>query len=98
LAETIQSIGHDQLKESEKLTLDIAQIIREDFLQQNVFNKYDMFCPMYKTRWMMNNIVTYYTLALELLENGRSNKINWNFLKTETKEEFDSLSTMKFEV
>ncbi len=35
LTEIVQLVGKDSLGESEKITLEIAKIIRDDFLQQN---------------------------------------------------------------
>lgn len=35
LTEIVQLVGKDSLGESEKITLEIARIIRDDFLQQN---------------------------------------------------------------
>ncbi len=48
LNEIVQLVGRDSLSEDQKLTLECAKIIREDFLQQNAFSKYDKFCPLYK--------------------------------------------------
>ncbi len=40
-----------------------SRLIREDFLQQNSFTKYDKYCPFYKSVEMMRNIVTFHRLA-----------------------------------
>jgi V-type H+-transporting ATPase subunit A len=53
-------VGSDSLSEDQKLTLEIAKIIREDFLQQDAFSKNDYMCPLYKTVGMMRAIITYY--------------------------------------
>merc|ERR1719478_1878943 len=50
LQEIVQLVGKDSLSEDQKCTLDIAKIIREDFLQQNGFSEYDFRCPLAKTR------------------------------------------------
>jgi len=39
----------DSLGEDQKLKLEIARIIREDFLQQNSFTNFDYTCPLVKT-------------------------------------------------
>ena len=44
----MQLVGKDSLSEDQKLTLDIAKIIKEEFLQQNAFSKYDFTCPLEK--------------------------------------------------
>lgn len=46
LNEIVQLVGKDSLSEDQKLTLDIAKIIKEEFLQQNAFSKYDFTCPL----------------------------------------------------
>jgi len=97
LSEIVQLVGKDSLNESDKITLDIARIIRDDFLQQNGFSKHDYFCPFYKTIWMMKNIVLYYNLAQQILEEAPPNtKITWNMIKEHTGTEKDALSRMKF--
>merc|ERR1719330_923470 len=41
LQEIVQLVGKESLSEDQKLNLDMAKIIREDFLQQNAFTTYD---------------------------------------------------------
>merc|ERR1712025_941265 len=41
LQEIVQLVGKDSLSEDQKCTLEIAKIVREDFLQQNGFVPYD---------------------------------------------------------
>merc|ERR1712196_176860 len=45
LQEIVQLVGKDSLSEDQKLILDIAKIIREDYLAQNAYTDYDKFCP-----------------------------------------------------
>jgi V-type H+-transporting ATPase subunit A len=61
--EIVQLVGKDSLSDEDKITLEVAKIIREDFLAQNGFTSYDKFCPFYKTCWMLKNICHYYNLA-----------------------------------
>merc|ERR1712176_1023957 len=63
LQEIVQLVGKDSLSEDQKCTLDIAKIIREDFLQQNGFSEYDFRCPLAKTIGMMRNIVSFHELG-----------------------------------
>ncbi len=46
LTEIVQLVGRDSLSEDQKLTLDIAKIIKEEFLQQNAFTDCDYMCPL----------------------------------------------------
>jgi V-type H+-transporting ATPase subunit A len=48
LNEIVQLVGKDSLSEDQKLTLEIAKKIKEDFLNQNAFSDYDYYCPLYK--------------------------------------------------
>jgi len=49
LTEIVQLVGKDSLAETDKVTLEVARVIREDFLQQNGYSPYDRYCPFYKT-------------------------------------------------
>lgn len=49
LAEIVQLVGKSSLGEADKVTLDVARLIKEDFLQQNGISAYDRYCPFYKT-------------------------------------------------
>jgi len=48
LNEIVQLVGRDSLSEDQKLTLEISEIIRVTFLQQNAFSDYDYNCPLEK--------------------------------------------------
>merc|ERR1712078_953624 len=63
LQEIVQLVGKDSLSEDQKCTLEVAKIIREDFLQQNGFSDYDFMCPLAKTLGMMRCIATFHQLA-----------------------------------
>lgn len=49
MAEIVQLVGKSSLGEGDKVTLDVAKLIKEDFLQQNGISEYDRYCPFYKT-------------------------------------------------
>jgi len=98
LTEIVQLVGKDSLNESDKITLEIARLLRDDFLQQNGFSSYDKFCPFYKTTWMMKNFVTYYDLANQALEQApQDQKLTWNMIKTHTTEVLQNLTNQKFQ-
>ena len=82
---------------SKKLILEIAKVIKNDFLQQNSFTEYDFTCPLAKTTGMMKSIMTYFNLALKTIkESSGENKKTLAFVQTKTKEEFVELTQMKF--
>jgi len=79
--------------------LEIAKIIREDFLQQNAFSDYDYMCPLQKTAGMMRCIIHYYEQAKKaIVESSGDNKISWNIILNSTNALFYRITQMKFEV
>jgi len=40
----------DSLAEADKIVLETARFLKDDFLQQNSFTKFDKYCPFYKVR------------------------------------------------
>lgn len=70
LQEIVQLIGKDSLDESGKVTLEVAKMIKEDFLQQNSFTDYDRYCPLWKTIAMIKNIITFHDLAQKVVTVG----------------------------
>jgi V-type H+-transporting ATPase subunit A len=70
LAEIVQLVGKSALGENDKVTLEVATIIKNDFLQQNGVSDYDAFCPQYKTSGMLHNLVTFHDLAQQAASSG----------------------------
>merc|ERR1712078_39111 len=72
-------LGKDSLSEDQKVTLEVAKIIREDFLQQNGFTDYDFKCPIIKTIGMMRVIANLHEAAQKVIaESTGEQKITWN--------------------
>lgn len=69
LQEIVQLVGKESLSEDQKLSLETAKIIREDFLQQNAFTEYDYMCPLTKTCGMLKSILTFYNRGLQAIQN-----------------------------
>jgi V/A-type H+-transporting ATPase subunit A len=63
LQEIVQLVGSDALPESEQVTIEIARMIREIFLQQNAYDAVDTFCDMKKQYDMMKTIKLFAELA-----------------------------------
>ena len=53
LEEIVRLVGYDALSEPDKLTLEIAKSIREDYLQQNSFHEVDSFASLHKQYQML---------------------------------------------
>ncbi len=63
LQEIVQLVGSDALPEAEQVTIEVARMIREVFLQQNAYDAVDTFCDMKKQYDMMKAIRTFSDLA-----------------------------------
>ena len=72
LQEVVQLVGYDALPEKEKNVLDIARILREDFLQQSAFDEIDQYCSIKKQYGMLKCIVELGRAQSIALDNGIS--------------------------
>ncbi|OYT25880.1 MAG: V-type ATP synthase subunit A [Candidatus Altiarchaeales archaeon ex4484_96] len=70
LEEIVQLVGPDALPERERVVLDVARMLREDFLQQNAFHEVDTFCPLDKQHAMLEVILRFHEKALAAVEAG----------------------------
>jgi len=96
LSEIVQLVGKDSLSEDQKLALEVAKIIREDFLQQNAFTDFDYFCPISKTIGMLRAIVTFYEECLAALSSGADElKITWALLNASCKDVMQNITKSK---
>ncbi|MBR3893548.1 MAG: V-type ATP synthase subunit A [Clostridia bacterium] len=70
LQEIVKLVGMDALSAEDRLTLDVAQSIREDFLQQNAFVDVDCYTPLPKQHAMLELIFTYEDQARRAIAAG----------------------------
>ncbi|KAL9557970.1 hypothetical protein PS6_001554 [Mucor atramentarius] len=96
LSEIVQLVGKSGLNETDKITLEVAQIIKDDFLQQNGYSNYDRYCPFFKTTWMLRNMIGFYDFATHAVESS-NNQITWNKIRESMSDIIYKLSSMKFE-
>ncbi|KAJ1783104.1 H(+)-transporting V1 sector ATPase subunit A [Coemansia sp. RSA 2167] len=96
LSEIVQLVGKSALAETDKITLDVARIIKDDFLQQNGYSDYDRYCPFYKTTWMLRNFIGFYKQATHTVE-STSGQITWAKIRDNMGDIIYRLSSMKFE-
>jgi vacuolar-type H+-ATPase catalytic subunit A/Vma1 len=94
LDQVVQLVGKSALGDSDKITLDVATLLKEDFLQQNGYSDYDQFCPLWKTEWMMKNMMAFHDEAQKAVSQGHS----WPKVRDATSEIQNQLRSMKFEV
>ena len=70
LNEIVQLVGMDALSAPDRLKLEAARSIREDYLHQNAFNDVDTYTSMPKQHLMMQLILDYYREAKAALSEG----------------------------
>ena len=75
LNEIVQLVGMDALSAPDRLKLEAARSIREDFLHQNAFHEVDTYTSLKKQHRMMRLILSYYEEAGHALEQGRPSTI-----------------------
>jgi len=63
LQEIVQLVGSDALPEEEQITIEVARMLREVFLQQNAFDPVDTYCSLEKQFDIMKAIRLYADLA-----------------------------------
>ncbi len=92
--EVVQLVGYDALPEKEKEVLDIAKIIREDYLQQSAFDDIDTYSSMKKQYWMLKSIMMMHDAEKKILEKG---VIVEQLQKTKAKEKIARMKYVKEE-
>ncbi|KAK9834737.1 hypothetical protein WJX74_008831 [Apatococcus lobatus] len=102
LNEIVQLVGKDSLAENDKIVLETARFLKDDFLQQNSFTSYDKYCPFYKSVDMLKNIVAFHRLATAAVERtssggGDSQKITFNIIKQRLGDLMYKITAQKFE-
>ena len=70
LEEIVQLVGMDALSPPDRLKLEAARSIREDFLHQDSFHEVDTYTPLEKQYTMMSVVLDYYDAANKALERG----------------------------
>ena len=70
LNEIVQLVGKDSLSPGDQLTLEVARMIREDFLQQNAFMDIDWFSSYDRQERMLQLILNYDKLCRSAIQRG----------------------------
>jgi V-type H+-transporting ATPase subunit A len=76
--------------------------IKDDYLQQNSYTKYDKYCPFYKSVEMMRNICTFHRLATAAVEktasgNAEGQRVTLNVIKQRLGDVLYKITSQKFE-
>ncbi len=75
LEEIVHMVGMDALSPGDRLKMEAARSIREDFLHQNSFHEVDTYTPLRKQYLMMKLVLAFYEQAIEALSKGASMKV-----------------------
>lgn len=70
LEELVRLVGVDALALADRLKLETARSVREDFLHQNAFNETDTYTPLKKQLIMMRVILKFYEMASKAAKEG----------------------------
>ena len=70
LDEIVKMVGMDALSPTDRIKLEAARSIREDFLHQNAFHDVDTYTPLKKQYYMMKLIIDFYENSIEALNRG----------------------------
>lgn len=70
LEEIVKMVGMDALSPQDRLKMEAARSIREDFLHQNSFHEVDTYTSLEKQHYMMLLVLAFYDHACEALEKG----------------------------
>ncbi|HOK55998.1 MAG TPA: V-type ATP synthase subunit A [bacterium] len=90
LLEIVRLVGMETLSLTDRLILEIARSIREDFLHQSAFDEMDAYTTLKKQYLMLKTIILFYRVSLKAIEKGRTLE---EILKNPVREE---ISRMKY--
>lgn len=88
LEEIVRLVGFEALSGKDRLIMETAKSIREDFLMQNAFEDYDSYTSLKKQYFMLKSIIDFYDKGLSMVEEGKSFD---DILKIEEKEKLPKL-------
>ena len=101
LQQIVRLIGPDALPDSERLVLIAAEMIKNGFLQQNSFDKVDMYCAANKQIAILSLIMEFYQKTLALVKDGAplgqiaSLKCREKIVRIKSEVENDKLSDLR---
>jgi len=95
LQEIVQLVGKESLGEEQKVSLEVAKLIREHFLAQNAFTPYDYTCPLHKTAGMLKCITKFYDCCIEAVNAPADRKLTYSRIKGHLEKEIIRITAMK---
>lgn len=70
LEEIVKLVGINAISNSDRMKMEAAKCIREDFLHQNAFHKTDTYTSLTKQFYLMSLILEYYELSADAISSG----------------------------
>ena len=70
LQQVVKLVGPDALPDTQRFVLEVCTLFKNAFLQQNAYDKIDMFSVVQKQAKMLHIIVTYWKRGSEAIKNG----------------------------
>ena len=70
LKEIVRLVGPDALPEADREILEVARMIREDFLMQHAYHPVDSYCPIEKTYLLLKTILHFHHQAKRAMQEG----------------------------
>lgn len=67
LIEIVRLVGMESLSASDRLTLEVARMLREDYLFQDAFSPDDAYTPLKRQYGMLKSIMTFYDAGLPVV-------------------------------
>ncbi len=90
LQQVVKLVGPDALPDSQKFILEVCNMFKNAFLQQNAFDKIDMYSTAERQVKMLKIIITFYNRGSELLKKG------FTLLQIKDMEVYNEIYRMKF--
>ncbi|KKL83756.1 hypothetical protein LCGC14_1971550 [marine sediment metagenome] len=92
LQQVVKLVGPDALPDSQRFVLDVCTLFKNSFLQQNAFDKVDMFSTLEKQVKMLHVILTYWRRGREAIKRGAT------LVKLRRMKVYQDIAKMKFTV
>ncbi|MEA3229329.1 MAG: V-type ATP synthase subunit A [archaeon] len=74
LEKIVRLVGYEGLEDTDKYLLKVAELFRENFLQQSALHRIDMYCSFKKQYEMLRIFIIYYDMGLVALKHGKELK------------------------
>lgn len=78
LAEIVRLVGSESISAKDRLVLETARSIREDYLHQNAFHEIDTYTSVKKQYEMLKTIIHFHQKAMAVIEEGVDTKDIFN--------------------